>query len=46
VQALSGLRDQTPAPAGSVSPEGFFDLFGLTAWNELGQRYQDNDKDK
>jgi 2-methylisocitrate lyase-like PEP mutase family enzyme len=43
VQALSGLRDATPAFAGSVSPQGFFDLFGLTSWNELGQRYQAND---
>jgi 2-methylisocitrate lyase-like PEP mutase family enzyme len=43
VQALSGLREETPALASSVSPEGFFDLFGLTSWNELGQRYQAND---
>jgi hypothetical protein len=34
--------EQTPAPVGSVSPEAFFDLFGLTGWNELGQRYTDN----
>jgi 2-methylisocitrate lyase-like PEP mutase family enzyme len=42
VQALSALRDQTPALAGGVSPEGFFDLFDLTGWNQLGRRYSDN----
>jgi 2-methylisocitrate lyase-like PEP mutase family enzyme len=43
VRALSGLRDQTPAPLGRVSPESFFDLFGLAAWDQLGQRYTSND---
>jgi 2-methylisocitrate lyase-like PEP mutase family enzyme len=38
-EAFSRLRDESPTVAGSTSPEGFFDLFGLTAWNQLGQRY-------
>jgi 2-methylisocitrate lyase-like PEP mutase family enzyme len=44
VEALSGLREQTPALATAASPEGFFDLFGLTGWNELGRRYTDDAK--
>jgi 2-methylisocitrate lyase-like PEP mutase family enzyme len=40
IQALSELRDQTPSITSSVSPESFFDLFGLKEWNELGARYQ------
>ena len=43
IQALTALRDQTPSLDGTVSPEGFFDLFGLTAWNELGDRYRETD---
>ena len=31
-----GGQDELSAVPG---PEAFFDLFGLTAWNELGQRY-------
>ncbi len=43
VTALSGLREQTPSLPGTVSPQGFFDVFGLTGWNELGERYRDAD---
>ena len=43
VEALSGLHDQTPSLDVSVGPEGFFDLFGLSAWNELGERYREID---
>ncbi len=41
IQALSGLRAQPPslAEAGVPDPEAFFELFGLSGWNELGQRY-------
>jgi 2-methylisocitrate lyase-like PEP mutase family enzyme len=40
IEALSGLRAQSPALGEVAGPEAFFDLFGLTAWNELGQRYE------
>ena len=40
VEALSRLREQAPSRDGAVGPESFFDLFGLSAWNELGQRYE------
>jgi 2-methylisocitrate lyase-like PEP mutase family enzyme len=43
VEALSGLKVQSPSLGGAVSPEGFFDLFGLSAWNELGERYREAD---
>jgi 2-methylisocitrate lyase-like PEP mutase family enzyme len=43
IDALSGLRKQTPALAAGAGPAGFFDLFGLTAWSELGERYRGND---
>jgi 2-methylisocitrate lyase-like PEP mutase family enzyme len=39
IEALGGLRENTPALGGTASPEGFFDLFDLAAWNELGRRY-------
>jgi 2-methylisocitrate lyase-like PEP mutase family enzyme len=41
IEALSGLRAQsaTPVDGGLAGPEAFFDLFGLSGWNELGQRY-------
>jgi 2-methylisocitrate lyase-like PEP mutase family enzyme len=38
MDALSGLA-QT-AVTTTADPAGFFDLFGLTAWNELGDRYR------
>jgi 2-methylisocitrate lyase-like PEP mutase family enzyme len=41
IEALRSLRDDSPALNGSDSPEGFFDLFGLTAWDQLGKRYSD-----
>jgi 2-methylisocitrate lyase-like PEP mutase family enzyme len=40
IEALSGLRAQSTALSGMASPEAFFDLFGLTGWNELGRRYE------
>jgi 2-methylisocitrate lyase-like PEP mutase family enzyme len=39
VTALQALHETSPEVRGRTSPEGFFDLFGLQAWNELGQRY-------
>jgi len=39
IEALRGLHDDSPALNGSDSPEGFFDLFGLSAWDQLGKRY-------
>jgi 2-methylisocitrate lyase-like PEP mutase family enzyme len=44
IKALASLRENTPALADSNTPEGFFDLFGLSVWDELGQRYSDVDK--
>ena len=41
IQALSALGEQTLAT--SPDPAGFFDLFGLNGWNELGQRYRAHD---
>jgi 2-methylisocitrate lyase-like PEP mutase family enzyme len=40
IEALGGLRAQAPSLVGIAGPEGFFDLFGLTAWNELSRRYE------
>jgi 2-methylisocitrate lyase-like PEP mutase family enzyme len=42
IDALSRLREQAPAVRGSASPAGFFDIFGLSAWTELGDRYRDD----
>jgi 2-methylisocitrate lyase-like PEP mutase family enzyme len=39
IGALSTLREQSPNLDGPSSPEAFFDLFQLSGWNELGQRY-------
>lgn len=39
IKALSALREQTPTETAAPSPKSFFDLFGLSAWMELGQRY-------
>lgn len=39
VAALQALRDTTPAPLRAAGLEEFFDLFGLSAWNELGRLY-------
>jgi 2-methylisocitrate lyase-like PEP mutase family enzyme len=41
IGALSALGEQTLTT--TPDPAGFFDLFGLTAWNELGQRYRAHD---
>jgi 2-methylisocitrate lyase-like PEP mutase family enzyme len=38
LEALSALA-QTAAVPTSADPAGFFDLFGLTAWQALGERY-------
>jgi 2-methylisocitrate lyase-like PEP mutase family enzyme len=40
IEALRGLRENTPSLTRAATPEGFFDLFGLSAWNELGERYE------
>jgi 2-methylisocitrate lyase-like PEP mutase family enzyme len=42
IEALGSLREQAAAVPGNVSPTGFFDLFGLRAWTELGDRYRDD----
>jgi 2-methylisocitrate lyase-like PEP mutase family enzyme len=39
-EALKALGEKTQALAGVASPAGFFELFGLTAWNELSNRYR------
>jgi 2-methylisocitrate lyase-like PEP mutase family enzyme len=44
IDALGALREHSPALAGTASPAGFFDLFGLTGWNELGERYRHDDR--
>jgi 2-methylisocitrate lyase-like PEP mutase family enzyme len=41
IDALGALGEQTLGT--TPDPAGFFDLFGLTAWNELGQRYRAHD---
>jgi 2-methylisocitrate lyase-like PEP mutase family enzyme len=43
IESLSRLRGQSAATDDEVvpGPEGFFDLFGLTHWNELADRYRD-----
>jgi 2-methylisocitrate lyase-like PEP mutase family enzyme len=38
VEALSALGQTTPLTA-SADPAGFFDLFGLSEWTALGERY-------
>jgi 2-methylisocitrate lyase-like PEP mutase family enzyme len=43
VDALTALRGRSVGVTTSADPAGFFDLFGLTGWNELGQRYRDHD---
>jgi 2-methylisocitrate lyase-like PEP mutase family enzyme len=42
-EALGDLVDQTPALDATADPAGFFDLFGLGAWNKLGERYREID---
>jgi 2-methylisocitrate lyase-like PEP mutase family enzyme len=44
IEALSALRGRSLGTSeGAVpGPEAFFDLFGLSAWNELGCRYDDS----
>ncbi len=39
IGALTTLAN-TVAPSRTVDPQGFFDLFGLSEWNELGHRYR------
>ncbi|MCW3027210.1 MAG: 2,3-dimethylmalate lyase [Solirubrobacterales bacterium] len=38
LEALSSLAGMTAVPT-TADPAGFFDLFGLTAWQALGERY-------
>jgi 2-methylisocitrate lyase-like PEP mutase family enzyme len=42
IEALGALGERTLRT--TPDPAGFFDLFGLTAWNELGQRYRAHDR--
>jgi 2-methylisocitrate lyase-like PEP mutase family enzyme len=39
IEALSALRGRGLDEEHIPGPEAFFDLFGLTAWQELGNRY-------
>jgi 2-methylisocitrate lyase-like PEP mutase family enzyme len=39
IESLRRLAPQSPATDGTVGPEAFFDLFGLSEWMELGARY-------
>jgi 2-methylisocitrate lyase-like PEP mutase family enzyme len=41
IEALSRLRGRSLGDDHIPGPEAFFDLFGLTAWQELGNRYED-----
>jgi hypothetical protein len=41
IDALGALGARTLST--TPDPTGFFDLFGLTAWNDLGQRYRAHD---
>jgi hypothetical protein len=43
VRTVREYERQTPSMVGRVSPEGLFDLFGLSAWNALGERYRGAD---
>jgi 2-methylisocitrate lyase-like PEP mutase family enzyme len=43
LQALSSLA-QTTAVTTTSDPAGFFDLFGLTAWQALGERYAGDER--
>ena len=40
IEALNKLRETTSSLSDAASPESFFDLFGLSAWMQLGQRYE------
>jgi 2-methylisocitrate lyase-like PEP mutase family enzyme len=40
IEALSALRGRGLDEEHIPGPEAFFDLFGLTAWQELGSRYE------
>jgi 2-methylisocitrate lyase-like PEP mutase family enzyme len=44
MEALQQLRGHTTAIGRPDGPAGFFDLFGLTAWDELGNRYSEFDR--
>jgi 2-methylisocitrate lyase-like PEP mutase family enzyme len=37
--ALQALREGRALPAGAIGVEEFFEVFGLSDWNELGRRY-------
>lgn len=43
VEALTALGAQAPGVASPPTPEAFFDLFGLSEWAELGERYREFD---
>jgi hypothetical protein len=40
MDALADLAQASSLPS-QASPEGFFDLFGLSEWSALGERYVD-----
>jgi 2-methylisocitrate lyase-like PEP mutase family enzyme len=46
IDALSRLGARTPTLAGGASPAKFFDLFGLTAWNKLSDRYRNDGENR
>jgi 2-methylisocitrate lyase-like PEP mutase family enzyme len=43
IDSLSALA-RTAAVATPSDPAGFFDLFGLTAWQALGERYASHER--
>jgi 2-methylisocitrate lyase-like PEP mutase family enzyme len=43
MSALSALAKTAPLRT-SADPAGFFDLFGLSEWNAIGERYRDYDR--
>ncbi len=44
-EALATLGARAPQAESDAGPEAFFDLFGLSDWNELGQRYRAHDRE-
>ncbi len=44
IAALHAIQNETPAPPDATGLEEFFDLFGLSAWNELGKRYDQKEQ--
>ncbi len=44
-EALAALSARAPQTESDAGPEAFFDLLGLSAWNELGRRYSAHDRE-